>query len=293
MKSVSNITTDLKEKIIRARLSRKEGKIAEYILDNIFEVSFMTTSGLAKKLDTSNTSVNRTTKALGYGTFLNLQKELQKHMTMQASNSNNLFPPPSQRILYAKKDDIQQEFLLEMYDNTLDMMTQTVQKNSVEKIDEVVEILVSSKNKYISGYRGTADIANKLTYLLELVCSNVFSISGEPVSAMSKAFDITPEDCIVIVSFNRYYEIALDVMEMCRKHEAKIILITDHLTAPITHLADVVLLAEVKSLSFFNSNVAAMFLIEVICAKLVRRLEEKAEQRLNAMEVYMRKSQIT
>lgn len=287
------MTDDLKERIVRARLTRKESEVAEYFLSHPYEVCFMTASDVAKRLETSNTSVNRTAKALGYSVFADLQKELRQYVSTQGVRSeDNASLPPSQRILRDAGDEIQKDLFFQMHHNITVSMMQVMEKNSVEKIDQVVEMLANSHTKYINGYRNTADIASKFGFLLELVCSRVVVTSGEHVSTIARLIDAGPEDCVVVLSFNRYYQSAQDVMEMCHRQGAKIILITDRLTSPMAHLADTILLAEIDSLSFFNSNVTALFLLEVLCAKLARRLGEAANQRLDIMEPYIRGIQI-
>ena len=90
---------ELKERVIRAKLTKKESDIAEFILNNLNRVCFMSTSDLAKELNTSNTSVNRTAKALGYKVFNDLQKEIQDYVSRQVSSTDRYRLPLTQRIL--------------------------------------------------------------------------------------------------------------------------------------------------------------------------------------------------
>lgn len=287
------MTGDLKEKIMKARLTRIESEIAEYILENIYEVCFMTASDLAKKLGTSNTSVNRTAKSLGYNVFSDMQKEMQEYVATKAGQTDdNLSLPPNRRIVRNGKGTAHEDLFFQMYNNTAAGIMQAVRKNPIEKLNSVVEMLAGSTTKYINGYRNTADLANKFGFLLELIVSNVVVASGESVSSMARLLDAGPEDCVIVISFNRYYRTACDIMELCHRQKTKTVLITDRITAPIAHLADVLLLAEVGSMSFFNSNVPAMFLIEAISAKLARYLGEEADKRLDVMEPYIRGTQI-
>ncbi|MEG1774109.1 MAG: MurR/RpiR family transcriptional regulator, partial [Oscillospiraceae bacterium] len=209
------MTGELKEKIIRAKLTRKESLIAEYILDHLYEVCFMTASDLAKTLNTSNTSINRTAKALGYSVFADLQKELQGHVAAQAGRPDDrLSLPPSRRIV-PREEDAEEDLLFQMYSSAVANLLQTTQKNSIDKIDSVVNLLADSRIKYINGYRSTADIANKFGFLLELITNNIVVASGENVSSMARLMDAGPEDCVLVLSFNRYYRTAQEVMESC------------------------------------------------------------------------------
>lgn len=284
---------DLKERIIKAKLTKKESDIAEYVLYNASKVCFMSASDLAKELNTSNTSVNRMAKALGYKVFNDLQKEIQEHVSYQADISDEFRLPLQQRIVrvddneYSEKNLITRHFELAS-SNIMSILS----KNTPEKIDRVVEILAASNHRYISGYRGTASLADKFGFLLSLIVGNVILVIGEDINNIEKVMDIEADDCIVMISFNRYRKNALDIINICKERSAKLILITDRATAPFSQYADELLIVDVASLSFFNSNVSPIFLLELICTKLVLRLDERAKERLNILEPYINKTQI-
>lgn len=284
---------ELKERIVKAKLTKKESNIAEYILYNISKVCFMSTSELAKELGTSNTSVNRTAKALGYNVFNDLQKEIRKYVSNQADTSDKFHLPPQQRMMdidtdqYSEKNLVTQWF--ELVSNNL---MSVLSKNTIDKFDRVVDILANSNHRYISGHRGTASLAYKFEFLLSLIVGNVVLVAGEDIDNIEKVLDIGADDCIVMLSFNRYRMNALDIIKICKERSAKLILITDRATAPFNQYADELLIVDVGSLSFFNSNVAPMFLLELICTMLAVRLDGHAKERLNILEPYINKTQI-
>lgn len=284
---------DLKEKIIKSKLTKKESYIAEYILYNVSKVCFMSASDLAKELNTSNTSVNRMAKALGYNGFNELQKEMQEYVSYQADFSDNFRLPPMQRIVEMSNNELSQEKLItKIFELNSNNIMSVLSKNTPAKINRVVDILATSSHIYINGYRGTADLANKFGFLLGLIIGNVILATSEDISNIEKVMDIEKDDCLVIISFNRYKKNTLDIINICKEKSAKLILITDRATAPFSQHADELMIVDVASLSFFNSNVAPMFLLELICTKLAVLLDEEAKERLNMLEPYINKTQI-
>jgi DNA-binding MurR/RpiR family transcriptional regulator len=284
---------ELKERIVKSKLTKKESEIAEYILNNVSKACFMTASDLAKELDTSNTSVNRMAKAIGYYTFVNLQKELQDYVASQAESTDKFVLPPMHRITSGEADsDFEETLVKKMYEMTSNNLISVLSKNSSEKIDRVVEIIATSERRYINGIRGTVDIANKLAYLLKLLVSNVTQVVGEEIDNIEKLIDIAQNDCIVVFSFNRYHVNTRNFIELAKARHAKVILITDRATAPFSQYADELLIVDVESLSYFNSNIAPMFLIEIICTKLALKLGDQAKTRLSILEPYINRSQI-
>lgn len=284
---------DLKERIIRSKLTKKESAIAEYVLYNISKACFMSASDLAKELNTSNTSVNRMAKALGYKGFNELQKDIQEYIASQADSHDKFRLPPNQRIVKVDDREFSEENLVTKYfELTTSNIMSVLSKNSLDRIERIADILASSNHKYISGYRGTADLANKLGFLLNLITENVILATSEDFDNIEKVMNIREDDCIVIISFNRYKKNALDIINISKERLAKLILITDRATAPFAQYADELLIVDVASMSFFNSNVAPMFLLELICTILALKLDERAKKRLNMLEPYMNRTQI-
>ena len=287
----------LKERIIKSKLTKKESDIAEYIFHNSSKVCFMSASELAKELKTSNTSVNRMAKALGYNSFSDLQKELQEHISYQADFFDEFRLPPKKRIIEVDNKELSKENLTnKYYELTSNNIMSVLSKNTPDKIDRVVEILSESNHRYINGCRGTADLANRMGFLLRLIVENVILVTDEDINNIEKVRGCAGmnyfEDCMIIFSFNRYKKNTLDIINICKKNLAKIILITDRATAPFSQYADELLIVDVASMSFFNSSISAMFLLELICTKLAIRLGDQAKERLNFLESFINKTQI-
>lgn len=288
---MASIPGYLKERIMEARLTKKEGEIAEYILNNPSTTCFMSTSDLAKKLGTSNTSVNRASKALGYRVFSDLQAELQNWLTQYTAQ------PDYQLSLNQRLDNISgsggniSNSFNQYLSLTCENLQNILQKNSAANIERVVDILIGSRTIYVHGYRGTSSIADKLVFLLRMITSSVVGcIREDEVTIIEKTHEVTPNDCIVVFSFNRYYRITSQIIEISKTRGARIILITDRITAPFTQDADETLVVDVNSMSFFNSNIPVLFLVELICTRMAILDSERSRERLDMIEPYLSKT---
>ena len=72
------------QRIKSTPLTAKEALVAEYILNNFLSVCYVSTSELARILGVSDATVSRTSKVLGYRSFLDLQKEIQSFVSQKA-----------------------------------------------------------------------------------------------------------------------------------------------------------------------------------------------------------------
>ena len=86
------------QRIKSTPLTAKEALVAEYILNNFLSVCYVSTSELARILGVSDATVSRTSKVLGYRSFLDLQKEIQSFVSQKADYAQRGFFPPIERL---------------------------------------------------------------------------------------------------------------------------------------------------------------------------------------------------
>ena len=139
--------------------------------------------------------------------------------------------------------------------------------------------------KFIVGRRPTAALAGKFAFLLRMVAPRVVEATGDVT--VEQLLDIGPDDCLLMINFNPYGAYVERWLSSARERGARIILLTDRPSAPHAGLADILLLTDVYSVSFFNSNVAAMFLLELLVSLIADREGAVAARRLDTLNPYI------
>ena len=87
-------------------LTAKESLVAEYILNHFSSVCYVSTSELARILHVSDATVSRTSKALGYASFLALQKEVRDFVLERADYPKRGFLPHFERLQTHRSLDV-------------------------------------------------------------------------------------------------------------------------------------------------------------------------------------------
>jgi DNA-binding MurR/RpiR family transcriptional regulator len=279
---------DLKDRIVNSKLTKKESMIADYILNNGNKVCFMTATDIAATLETSDASVIRMAKALGYSGFNDMQKDIQDNVSKQVDVTINSLLSPIDKLTQSELKGVNNENLFNNFiDLSVNNLKSIIEKNNEEKFDNVVNILLNSKHKYICGFRSCASIARQFGFLLRLIISGITFNTEADSNAIENVIDINENDCIFMISFNRYSKMATTALNIAKKNGAKIIVLTDKATSPVACYADELLIIDVDSLSYFNSNIATMFLLEFICTKLALKLGKKTKERLTTFEPFI------
>lgn len=102
----------------------------------------------------------------------------------------------------------------------------------------------------------------------------------------SYLIDVGKKTVLVIFDFRRYQESSIQFAEEAAERGATIVLVTDPYLSPISHVANCVLPVQVEAPSPFDSQIAAMAMVEILVAGLIEQLGDKARLRLEMIETY-------
>lgn len=247
---------DLIEKIKNEyyKLSKGQKLIANFILENYDKAAFMTAATLGKSIDVSESTVVRFANRLGYSGYRDLQKDLQELIKNKLTTIQRLNLAESEYLDNANT-------VTKIMESDMDNIKETINEIDVNAFNKAVEMVLSSKKKYIVGLRSSSFLAGYLGFYLNFLFDDVRVIRSETNDIFEQLLRITPEDVIIIVTFPRYSKRIVDVLDFVKRMKAPIITITDSIISPTAKEADISLFAVSDMLSFIDSLVAPMSLI--------------------------------
>ena len=132
-------------------LTDNQKKVAEWFLAKGHEAAFLTTAQLARQAKTSEATIVRFARALGFQGYPDLQKELQRDI------KNELSPPKALRdsILKEHGQDIYSKVFEIEYQN----LKRTRESNSNKIIDQAVKEIIKAKRVGVTGFRSSHSVA--------------------------------------------------------------------------------------------------------------------------------------
>ena len=262
----------LEDEIRRARLTKTSRSIADFVLENISRVCFMTTDEISREIGASDASIIRFAQSLGYSGFTDLQKTIQATISTHLENGSEKQQSPLERLSrinpYLADDTLAQSMMQVMTRNFED----TFKRNSMEKIEDVSKRLIASRRKFIVGPRGSQDMAFFYATLFAQVLPGVHPVLYSDASFFDPLMDIDRKDCALIISFPRYSYASEKITSFINKSGAAKIVITDKATAPLAKSADVLITLGIDNISFNNSRMTAVFIAELILADITRKI---------------------
>jgi DNA-binding MurR/RpiR family transcriptional regulator len=237
--------------------SKGQRSIARYIAENYDKAAFMTAGKLGQVVRVSESTVVRFAQGLGYGSYPEMRRAMQDMVRSRLTSV--------QRIRVAKELLESGDILSHVLSSDIEQIRVTLEETSAADFDEAVSAIVGARNIYIFGLRSSSALASFMGFYFKLLFENVHVV-GE--SAASEAFEqilrISAGDVFIAVSFPRYSRRTVRAMRYARDRGAKALGITDNDASPIAKLADISLYAKSDMISFLDTLVAPLSLVNAL-----------------------------
>jgi len=241
--------------------SKGQQQITNYIINNYDKAAFMTAAALGQATNVSESTVVRFAIRLGYNGYRELQNDLQKLIKNKLTTI--------QRLNISKQDYTS---LSQIISKTMKRDMSNI-KTAIQEIDEdafrqSIELVLKAKRIYIVGLRSSYFLAGYLNFYLNFLFDNVKLIEFGPNDIFEQLLKLSSEDVIIVITYPRYSKKIVEVSQYAKKKGSKIITITDSLISPVAQKANVALIASGDMLSFIDSLVAPMSVINAFIIAL-------------------------
>lgn len=248
-------------------LSKGHKLIAEYIINNYDKAAFMTAAALGEIVSVSESTVVRFANNLGYNGYKELQKELQELIKNKLTTV--------QRISMSNEYSNRENILKSAMEKDMDNIEKTINEVGHDSLQQATELILNANNVYILGLRSSSFLAGYLGFYLSFLIKEVKVVSSGPNDLFEQLLKADSKDVIIGISYPRYSKRTLEALDFCREKGCKIISITDSLISPASKYSNISLIASSDMLSFVDSLVAPMSLINALIVSI--GIEKKNE----------------
>ena len=264
-------------------LTKSEQRVATYITQTPQSVIFQSITELADCSNTSEATVVRTCKSLGFSSY-------QEFKVLLAQSIAN----PDQVIYDAIhiEDNAPVTTIVDsVFESTVQTLRLTQNALDVRTVEQAAELLCHAKRVFILGLGASHAIAIDLQHkLLRLGIDAVYhpDLHMQRISIANQA---GPEDVLFAISHSGSSKDVVDNVEIARKANAKIIALTGAMKSPLSSCADVLLYTlsdETKhSIASVSSRLAQLVVIDVLHTIISNRDKESMASRLENVYAQM------
>lgn len=257
--------------------SKGQRKIAKYIMDNYAKAAFMTAHKLGKTVGVSESTVVRFASELGYTGYPAMRKALQDMVRNCLTSVERI--EASRELM--ENDDI----LSAVLTSDIEQIRMTMEETSRDDFQLAAEKISSANHIYIIGLRSSSALANFMGFYFNLLFENVKVVDQSSANeAFEQIMRVTKGDAFIAVSFPRYSTKTIKAMRFARDMGADVIGITDTPASPIAKLSTIPLYAKSDMVSFVDSLVGPMSLVNALIVAVSSKAKDDLYDKFNRLE---------
>lgn len=259
------------ERVKNSTLTKSQQKIAEYCIQHQARIASLSSMDLGQEIGVSDASIIRFARAIGFSGYAELKECLYGALVENAYGSLSLSERLSRNSEKYKDAGIPVQFQSLIEQN----IASVFRDNRPEDFEAIADHIVESHRRYIVGLRGCQGIAVQVGRLLSFMLPEVRTIVDAECASVNSLQDIAPGDVLLMMVFSRFYKMDLQYAKLVKEHGAKICLITNDVTSPLSTYADVLLFLSSSNMSFYHSTVAMDMACEYILNLIGNRVDYK------------------
>ena len=217
---------------IQADLRDSERKIAEYLLNDAVATVHLTITELADLSGTSEATVIRFARKLGYSGFAAMKIALALELQGAAPPFPCDLEPDDDVLTIARK----------VVDSSIAAVRDTRELLSASTLEAAVEAILGARRVEVYGVGSSAAVAHAAYTQLIQIGVPVISVSDPHLQVLS-AVQLGADDVAFGISYTGSTRDTVEALEAAKGASATCICLTHHARSPITRVADITLLA--------------------------------------------------
>jgi len=267
---------------IRARFddfSRSQKDVAQYIVDHLDEAAFQTAEELARRANTSSSTVVRFSQALGFEGFPELQNAARDEYRRRRDDAPN--GVASAAPLFSLDHTEFEAALAADHVNVED----TAHKLSRSDAEAAIDAIVSAEKVLIAGTDQMAFFASYLRHLLMLLDLRAEIVASPSQEALGRLSRIDEGTLVVGLSAGRPHPLITRTMKLARHRKAPTLAITDATLSEVARLARIRLYYSSNTPAFVRSHTALLSLIQSLAYGVYARDAQQYDGRIKAFRL--------
>ena len=273
---------------IKARFdefSRSQKDVAQYIVDHLDEAAFQTAEELARRANTSSSTVVRFSQALGFEGFPELQQAARDEYRRRVGGAGNgagaVDTLATATPLFSLDHTEFEAALSADHVNVED----TARKLSRSDVEAAVDAIVSAEKVLIAGTDQMAFFASYLRHLLMLLDLRAEIVASPSQEALGRLSRIDDRTLVVGLSAGRPHPLITRTMKLARHRRAPTLAITDATLSEVARLARIRLYYSSNTPAFVRSHTALLSLIQALAYGVYARDAQQYDVRIKAFRL--------
>ncbi len=261
------------------QFSRSQKDVAQYIVDHLDEAAFHTAEELARRANTSSSTVVRFSQALGFEGFPELQQAARDEYRRRRNGSDNGVAAAAP--LFSLDHTEFEAALAADHVNVED----TAHKLSRSDVEAAIDAIVNAEKVLIAGTDQMAFFASYLRHLLMLLDLRAEIVASPSQEALGRLSRIDEQTLVIGLSAGRPHPLITRTMKLARHRKATTLAVTDATLSEVARLARIRLYYSSNTPAFVRSHTALLSLIQALAYGVYARDAQQYDGRIKAFRL--------
>ena len=246
-------------------LPRQQRLIAEYVLEHLTTVPFLSVPELSRRVGVSEATVVRFAQRLGYPGFSELKMELVDLLQEHLHRGDE-----------GETEKVANDIFASVADLEISNINRTAESLDRALFSRIGEALFRASSVFTFGMGVSAHLADLAAYALLQVGLRTHNLSTRFSSPLEQLVVATPSDLVMVFSLPPYSPQALEMLGEAMRLEIPTVAVTDRVSAPAAGLATWTLAVKSDNMMFTNAVAAFTVLLNALATEIATSHREQA-----------------
>ena len=260
--------------------SRSQKDVAQYIVDHLDEVAFHTAEELARRANTSSSTVVRFSQALGFEGFPELQASAREEYRRRVAAGQVGGMGSAEPLFSIDQNDFETAIAADHVN-----VEETARKVSRSDVEATIEAIVAAEKVLVIGTDQMAFFASYLRHLLMLLDIQAEIVASPSQEALSRIGRIDENTLVIGLSAGRPHPLVVRAMKLARHRKARTVAVTDATLSDVAKLAHIQLYYSSNSPGYVRSHTALLSIVQALAYGVYSRDQERFGDRIKAFRL--------
>jgi len=260
--------------------SRSQKDVGQFIVDHLDEAAFHTAEELARRANTSSSTVVRFAQALGFEGFPELQAAARDEYRRARDAGEGTAELPNPPLFPIDQTEYEAALATD-HDN----VEETARKVDRDEVAATVDLISRAERTVLCGTDQMAFFASYLRHLLMLLDLRAEVVASPSQEGLARLGRIDENTVLVGFSAGRPHPLVVRAMKLGRNRNAATIAIADATLSEVAKLADHRLYYSSNSPAYVRSHTALLSLVQALAYGVYARDESAYADRIKAFRL--------
>jgi DNA-binding MurR/RpiR family transcriptional regulator len=260
--------------------SRSQKDVAQYIVDHLDEAAFQTAEALARRANTSSSTVVRFSQALGFEGFPELQQAARDEYRRRTATGNGNGSTSTTPLFSLDQNEFETALAADHVN-----VEETARKVSRSDVEAAVDAIAKADKLLIAGTDQMAFFASYLRHLLMLLDVRAELVASPSQEALGRLTRIDEDTLVIALTAGRPHPLIARTVKLARHRKARTIAVVDATLSEIAKLAQITLYYSSNSPAFVRSHTALLSLIQALAYGVYARDADAYDDRIKAFRL--------